>query len=93
MENDSYYRNEERSEGGSSSSSQHYQNDGSESYTLMGQSGMPLNIPYGLLRYLQNQDNPKRFPQSQENPRNLKVKDTLRRGKWTVSYIFMSVRK
>jgi hypothetical protein len=87
MENDSYYRNEERSEGGSTSSSsgQHYHNDGQEPYTLTGQSGMPLNIPYGLLRYLQNQDNPKRYQQNHENPRNLKVKDTLRRGKWTVS--------
>jgi hypothetical protein len=93
MENDSYYRKEETSEGRSSSSSQHYHNDGLEPYTLMEQSGIPVNIPYGLLRYLQGQENPERYQQNQENPRNLKVKDTLRKGKWTVSYIFMNVIK
>lgn len=85
MENDSYYRNEEKSEG--SSSSQHHHNDGLEAYSNIDQSGMPVNIPYGLLRYLQNQESPKKYQQNQENSRNLKVKDTLRRGKWTVRYL------
>ena len=42
--------------------------------TIIGQSGLPLNIPYGLFQYAKHKD----------DPRNVKVKDSLRRGKWTV---------
>ena len=44
--------------------------------TLIGQNGYPLSIPYGLFQYAKYQ----------EDPRHAKLKDTLRRGKWTVRY-------
>lgn len=58
----------------------YYQYDGQhyEPYTtIIGQSGLPMNIPYGLFQYAKYQ----------EDPRNVKVKDSLRRGKWTVCSI------
>lgn len=62
---------------GAHSADKYYRYEGQqyEPYTtIMGQSGLPLNIPYGLFQYAKYQ----------EDPRNVKVKDTLRRGKWTV---------
>jgi hypothetical protein len=59
----------------------YYQYDGQhyEPYTtIIGQSGLPMNIPYGLFQYAKYQ----------EDPRNVKVKDSLRRGKWTVCSTF-----
>ena len=54
-----------------------YENQQYEPYTtVMGQSGIPLNIPYGLFQYAKYQ----------EDPRNVKIKDTLRRVKWTVRH-------
>lgn len=44
--------------------------------TIMGQSGLPMTIPYGILQYAQFQD----------DPRNQKMKPNMRRGKWTVSF-------
>jgi hypothetical protein len=44
--------------------------------TIMGQSGLPMTIPYGILQYAQYQD----------DPRNQKMKPNMRRGKWTVSF-------
>ena len=44
--------------------------------TVIGQSGLPLSIPYGLLQYAQ----------FQEESRLAKTKG-LRRGKWTVCII------
>ena len=66
---------------GAHSAEKYYRYEGQqyEPYTtIMGQSGLPLNIPYGLFQYAKYQ----------EDPRNTKVKDTLRRGKWTVRYPF-----
>ena len=66
---------------GAHSAEKYYRYEGQqyEPYTtIMGQSGLPLSIPYGLFQYAKYQ----------EDPRNAKVKDTLRRGKWTVRYPF-----
>jgi hypothetical protein len=68
---------EGRSHEMNSQDEKYYQYEGQhyEPYaTIIGQSGLPLNIPYGLFQYAKHKD----------DPRNVKVKDTLRRGKWTV---------
>ena len=46
-------------------------------HTIIGQSGLPLSIPYGLLQYAQ----------FQEDTRLAKNKG-LRRGKWTVGFVY-----
>lgn len=64
---------------GDQCSEKFYQYEGQqyESFaTLIGQNGYPLSIPYGLFQYAKYQ----------EDPRHAKLKDTLRRGKWTVRY-------
>ena len=68
---------EGRSHEMSSLDEKYYQYEGQhyEPYaTIIGQSGLPLSIPYGLFQYAKHKD----------DPRNAKVKDSLRRGKWTV---------
>ena len=83
--NSNYERHQNAVDGNSSDSSiyqaNHFnpygnmqqQNQQYDYATVMGQSGMPLSIPYGLLQYAQ----------FQEESRLAKAKG-LRRGKWTV---------
>ena len=59
----------------------HHPYDPYSTHTIIGQSGLPLSIPFGLLHYAQYQ----------EDSRIAKNKG-LRRGKWTVRlwlYIFL----
>lgn len=58
-------------------SQQHHQGQ-YEPYGIIGQGVLPLNIPFSLLQYAQYQD-------------SAKVKDTLRRGKWTVNSKFKTI--